>query len=468
MKQVFVPRPWQPPMIEHLHRHRRCALFAAMGSGKTSATLIGLDGIELMDEAPGLIIAPLRVARDTWPKEMENWSNLAGQEIVPIIGNVTDRYRALAKKAKWYAINYDNLVWLYDHLGKKNWPFRTIVADESTRLKGHRGSLSHGLRGGKRTNALAKVAWLAQVERFIELTGTPAPNGLKDLWGQLWYLDQGQRLGTSYTAFTERWFQRDWDGHGITPFPHSQEQIQERIRDICLTIDPRDYIDISDPIETDIVVQLPDRAMDIYREMQKKMFIELEHDLGGHEIEAVHAAARTNKCLQIAAGSVYHDKEGNFVELHHAKLEALESIREEANGMPLLVSYIFRSDLDRLKKHFPQLRHIDEVDMDDWNAGRVPMMAAHPASAGHGLNLQHGSNILVDFSSGWDLEYDDQIIERIGPMRQFQSGYDRPVYRYRIMAEGTVDYLVKERRRSKRSVQQILLEAMKRKEKINA
>jgi SNF2 family DNA or RNA helicase len=468
MKQVFVPRPWQPPMIEHLHRHRRCALFAAMGSGKTSATLIGLDGIELMSEAPGLIIAPLRVARDTWPKEMENWSNLAGQEIVPIIGSVTDRYRALARKAKWYAINYDNLVWLYDHLGKKNWPFRTIVADELTRLKGHRGNLSHGLRGNKRTTALAKVAWLSQVERFIGLTGTPAPNGLKDLWGQIWFLDQGERLGTTYDGFKQRWFQRSHSGHGIEPLEFAQEQIQDRIRDICLTIDPRDYIDISHPIETDIVVQLPDRAMDIYREMQKKMFIELEHDLGGHEIEAVHAAARTNKCLQIAAGSVYHDREGNYVELHHAKLEALESIREEANGMPLLISYIFRSDLDRLKKHFPQLRHIDEVDMDDWNAGKVPMMAAHPASAGHGLNLQHGSNILVDFSSGWDLEYDQQIIERIGPMRQMQSGYDRPVYRYRIMAEGTVDYLVKERRRSKRSVQQVLLEAMKRKEKINA
>jgi SNF2 family DNA or RNA helicase len=450
MKQVFTPRPWQPAMIDHLHSHQRSALFASMGSGKTSATLIGLNGIELMDEAPGLIIAPLRVARDTWPKEMERWANLAGQEITPIIGTATERFQALAKKTKWFTINYDNLQWLIEHLGMKRWPFRTIIADESTRLKGYRGR-----GGGKRTQALAKVAWLPQVERFINLTGTPAPNGLIDLWGQLWFLDQGKRLGTTFTGFKERWFQRGWDGHSVEPFAFAQEQIQERIADICLTIDPRDYMQIDDVIERDVVVNLPDRAMDIYREMEKRMFV-------GHEIEAVHAAARTNKCLQIAAGSVYHDKEGNYAELHTAKLEALDSIREEANGMPLLISYIFRSDLERMQRHFPQLKHIDEVDEDDWNAGRVSMMAAHPASAGHGLNLQYGSNILVDFSSGWDLEYDQQIIERIGPMRQMQSNLDRPVYRYRIMAHGTLDYMVKARRSTKRSVQDILLDAMKR------
>jgi SNF2 family DNA or RNA helicase len=299
------------------------------------------------------------------------------------------------------------------------------------------------------------------------LTGTPAPNGLKDLWGQLWYLDQGQRLGQSFTAFKERWFQRSWDGHSIEQLPFAQKQIQERIADICLTVDPRDWIDITDPIETDVVVELPDKVMDQYREMERKMFLELEHELGTHEIEAVNAAARTNKCLQIAAGFVYHESGDGFTELHDAKLQALDSIREEAGGMPLLISFSYRQELAMLKRHFPQLRHIDEVSEKDWNAGRVPMMAAHPASAGHGLNLQDGSNILVDFSSGWDLEYDQQIIERIGPMRQWQSGHDRPVFRYRIMAHRTVDYLVKERRESKRSVQQILLAAMK-KEKVNA
>jgi len=280
------------------------------------------------------------------------------------------------------------------------------------------------------------------------------------------FVDQGERLGTSYTSFKERWFQRSFDGHSIDPLPFAQEQIQDRIRDVCLTVDPRDYIDIDEPIEVAIEVELSPKVMDTYRSMERKMFIELSHDFETHAIEAAHAAARTSKCLQIAAGFAYNEV-GDAIPIHDEKLAALDSIREEANGMPLLVSYIFKHDLVMLKKKFPQLKHIDEVDTGDggdWNKGHVPMMAAHPASAGHGLNLQWGSNILVDYTSGWDLEYDDQIIERIGPMRQYQAGLSRPVYRYRIMAHRTADFLVKQRRETKRTVQSILLEAMKRKE----
>lgn len=447
-------------MMDHVIENPRCALFAAMGSGKTGAILHALRGIGALDQAPGLILAPKRVARDTWPGEVHKWSSLAGTEVTPIVGSQTERFQALALGSQWFSTNYEQLPWLQKHYGR-NWPFRTIIADESTRLKGMRAAG----QGGQRTNALARVAWLPQVERFVELTGTPSPNGLKDLWGQLWYLDKGTRLGTTYTGFMARWFQKDFNGHGVEPTQWAQPQIQDRIRDLCLTVDPRDWIDIADPIETDVVVRLPDKAMDYYRKMERQMFMELEPLLGGHEVEAVNAAARTNKCLQIAAGFVYHEGEGGLAELHDAKIEALDSIREEANGMPLLISYSFRHELALLKRHFPQLRSINEVDCTDdgeWNKGKVPMMAAHPASAGHGLNLQHGSNILVDFSSGWNEEYDSQIIERIGPMRQYQSGLDRPVYRYRIMAEGTVDFLVKARRQSKRSVQSILLEAMKK------
>jgi uncharacterized protein YuzE len=312
------------------------------------------------------------------------------------------------------------------------------------------------------------VAWLPKIERFIELTGTPSPNGLKDLWGQMWFLDRGERLGRTHDAFMSRWFRPARDGYGVEPFDHSQDQIQDRIRDLCITIDPGDYISIDKPIEQVIEVELPAKAREQYREMERKMFLELQKLGNLIEVEAVHAAARTNKCLQIAAGFVYHDDEdgaASFTELHTAKLEALESIVEEAAGMPILVSYMFKQELAMLKRHFPQLRSIDEVDTSDegpWNKGRIPMMAAHPASAGHGLNLQMGSNILVDFSSGWNLEYDDQIIERIGPMRQYQSGLNRPVYRYRIVAADTVDEMVMDRRKMKASVQQILLNAMKR------
>ena len=448
-------------MMDHIAEHPRCAVFAAMGAGKASATLIGLSALDLLDEGPGLILGPKRVAKDVWPGETEKWDQLSGVDVIPILGTPQQRAIALTKKSLWYSINYENVPWLLDWIGRDKWPFRTIVADESTRLKGARAMG----QGGKRTNALAKVAFLPQVKRFIELTGTPAPNGLKDLWGQMMYLDGGKRLGASYTAFKERWFGRPLNGYGIEPFPFAQEQIQDRIRDICLTVDPKDYIDIDEPIESDIVVELPPSVMDTYRTMERKMFLELEHDMATHEIEAVHAAARTNKCLQIAAGFVYND-EHEAIPLHEEKLDALDSIREEANGMPLFISYVFQHDLAMLKRKFPQLRHIDEVDTTEhgeWNKGRVPMMAANPASAGHGLNLQWGSNILVDYSSGWDLEYDDQIMERIGPLRQYQAGLNRPVYRYRIMAHRTADYLVKKRRETKRSVQSILLEAMKRK-----
>jgi hypothetical protein len=457
----FDPRPWQPPMMDHIIEHKRCAVFAAMGSGKGGATLHALQGKELIDEGPGLILGPRRVAVDVWPDEARKWDTLAGCEVV-YLGQPREGFKALGLDRPWFSLNYENIPKLVEHIGKGRWPFRTIVADESTRLKGAR-AMGHG---GQRTNALSKVAFLPQVQRFIELTGTPAPNGLKDMWGQVWYLDRGERLGHTHTAFMARYFQRGFDGYSVEPLPFAQEQIQAKIKDICLTVDPRDYIDIAAPIESDVVVELPAKAMDVYREMERKMFLELEHDFARHEIEAVHAAARTSKCLQIAAGFVYN-AEKQAIPIHEAKLEALDSIREEANGMPLLVSYTFVEDLAMLKRKFSQLKHIDEVDTTEggeWNRGKVPMLAANPASAGHGLNLQWGSNILVDYTSGWDLEYDDQILERIGPMRQYQAGLNRPVYRYRIMADRTADFLVKRRRETKRSVQDILLEAMKRKE----
>jgi SNF2 family DNA or RNA helicase len=456
-------------MMDHIARHDRCAIFAAMGSGKTGAVLHALRGIEPMEQAPGLILGPRRVAvgRDSkdqgvWKNEIGKWSSLAGIDVTPIRGTPAQREKLLKQDTPFHAINYEQLPWLVETLGgREGWPYRTIVADESTRLKGARAMS----QGGQRTNALAKVS--PRVQRFIELTGTPCPNGLKDLWGQMMYLDGGARLGTSFTAFRERWFGRSFDGHSIDPFPFAQEQIQERIKDICLTVDPKDYgVDVGEPIEQDIEVELPAKSMDMYREMERKMFLELEHDLKVHEVEAVHAASRTNKCLQIAAGFVYN-AEREAIPIHEEKLDALDSIREEANGMPLLVSILFIEQFEMLKRKFPYIKHIDEVDTSDngeWNKGHVPMMAAHPAGAGHGLNLQWGTNILVDLSSGWDLEYDQQIIERIGPMRQYQAGLNRPVYRYRIMASRTVDYLVKLRRKTKRTVQDILIEACKRKE----
>ena len=764
----FVPRPWQPAMLDHIAQHPRCAVWAAMGSGKTVATLAALQGLDLLDEGPALIIAPKRVAQQTWPKEAKKWSNLDVhvQALTGIDSMKLDQFNRNGGKG-FFTTNYEqipNIVRLFDP-----WPFKTIILDESTRCAGYRTR-----QGTKRMQLLAKVAWLPQVKRLIQLTGTPAPNGIKNVWGQLWFLDQGQRLGKTYNAFSSRWFAPSWDGYGIVPFKHSQGEIQDRISDLCITIDPRDYMDVSEPIETIIEVELPHEARKLYREMERAMFFELSADGVDLEVEAFGAASRINKCiaegteiltnrgwlpieqyqdgdllwdgidwvncyglvcqgyksvvdcrgvsmtadhrvlttegwreaqeildgdasgrpyrtdirlpdsaasrgqhyrgfqesalemplrmrqrdaadwhqlaavesrseevlrlqarrdaprcmgdtrhdrpsgvgdvgkyevalskpegqglsqlrsardtgvravaafrqllgrhaehlsrwlddrangqqprllaeelplaitnsaeqqssqqrddrhadrqnhsgasgaslrlqsdhtsqenregldgrtttatsvkkvydlvdcgprhrftvrnhdgcafvvhncLQIANGFCYYGEESNWAPLHEAKLDALESIVEESNGMPLLVSYQFKTDLLMLKKRFAKGRTLDEVTEDEWNEGKVPMLFVHPKSAGHGLNLQWGSNILVDYSSGWDLESDLQVIERIGPMRQFQAGLDRAVYRYRLVALNTVDEMVAERRSTKASVQDILLSAMKR------
>ncbi len=445
-------------MADHLNAHARCALWAKMGAGKTGVTLRALRFAGAMDEAPVLIIAPLRVARDAWPSEAEEWEGLEHVKVIPILGGQTARFQRIAEPGNFYSINFEMLPWLVAHWGK-NWPYKTVVVDEATKLKGHR----QAGQGGERTNALAKVAH-RYVERFIELTGTPSPNGIKDLWGQLWFLDEGKRLGTSYdTGFKQRWFQRSLSGYGVDPLPFAQEQIQAAVSDICLTVDPADYLPLQPVIETDIRVTLPVKARAAYTEMEKRMFLELEHSFGVHEIEAHNAAGRTNKCLQLAAGAVYYDDRQSWEAVHDEKLDALAEVFEEACGAPVLISYIFQSDRARILKRFPFVATTDTKDfVKRWNKGELPGLAVHPASAGHGLSLQHGGNILVDFTSGWDLEYDDQVIERLGPVRQYQSGYDRPVYRYRIIADRTVDDLVRERRKSKRSVQDILLEAMKR------
>lgn len=241
----------------------------------------------------------------------------------------------------------------------------------------------------------------------------------------------------------------------------AQEQIQDRIRDICITIDPRDYIDVPDPIHNKIVVELPAKARAMYKQMEREMFLQIRE----HEIEAVHAASRTIKCLQLANGAIYLDKERTLWEpVHEAKIEALESVIEEAAGMPVLVAYHFRTDLERLKKAFPMGVEFDDnpATEDAWNEGRYPVMFIHPASGGHGCNLQWGGNILVFYGLWWDMELYSQVIERIGPMRQYQSGLHRMVYVHHIVAENTVDEDVLLRHASKASVQDVLLAAMKR------
>lgn len=459
MRQVWTPRAYQRPTIDHQTDLKRQAVFAGMGMGKTVATLTTMDHLFLSGEAtrPALVLAPVRVARSTWPDEAAKWQHLSAIEVQPVVGDLAERTRALSNtNANIFTTNYEQLPWLVKHFKGKPWPFGTVIADESTRLKGFR------LRqGGARAQALAQIAH-TKVDRFMELTGTPSPNGLKDLWGQMWFLDAGQRLGRTWTGFAERWFRPAHDGYGLEPLPFAQEQIQDKLRDLCLSLEAKDYFNLAEPVVNIIRVNLPKKARALYDDMEKQMFMQL----GSHEVEAFGAAARTIKCLQLANGAAYVG-EGNseFVEVHDAKLQALESIVEEAAGAPVLVAYHFKSDLARLQRTFPKGRQLDAdpKTITEWNAGRIPVLFAHPASAGHGLNLQDGGNIIAFFGHWWNLEEYQQIIERIGPTRQAQAGHDRPVFIHHIVAADTVDEMVMERRDGKAEVQEILMQAMKRK-----
>ena len=450
----FTPRPYQTMITDFILEHPRCNVWSFMGSGKTVATETALDRLYAwgIETRPTLILGPLRVARDVWPYETRKWSHLGGLEVVPIIGTEAERLAALRCDAPVYTINYDNLQWLCD--GLKKWPFGTVVADESTRLKSHRL-----VRGGVRAQALSKIAF--KTKRWINLTGTPSPNGLMDLWGQQWFIDEGHRLGSSYTAFLDRWFYKPVrGGPHAKPVPkeYAQEQIQQRLADCCLTIDAKDWFNIADPIVTDVYVNLPTDAMRHYKRMEREMFIELETA----SVEAFNSAAMTIKCLQLANGAIFTAKD-KFEVVHDAKLEALDDIIEEWNGTPLIVAYHFRHDLQRLKARYPQARELKtKRDEDDWNAGNTPLLLLHPESAGHGLNLQDGGNVLVFFGHWWALEAYQQIIERIGPVRQMQSGHQRGVFVYHILARRTLDDEVMARRRTKAEVQDLLLAAMKK------
>jgi SNF2 family DNA or RNA helicase len=453
-------RPYQLQIVDHICQHPRTNLFVPMGAGKTVSVLTALDMLSLTEDVfPVLVVAPLRVARSTWPDEIEKWAHLRHLRVSVITGPAHERNRAAARAADIYCINYDNLDWL-DKLAQSfgnKWIFKTIVADEATRLKGFRTR-----QGAKRARALARYAHATP--RYIGLTGTPASNGLVDLWALAWFVDKGQRLGLTYKAFIDRWFQTIGTAAGfnlVRPLAHAQREIEDRLKDICLSIDLSEHIDMREPIHNTISVELPAKARKIYRDMEREMFAEIRK---GKDIAAFSAAAKTMKCLQLANGAVYTDEAGNWEDIHDAKLDALESIIEEASGAPVLVAYHFKSDLARLQKRFRRGRVLDAdpKTIRDWNAGKIPVLFAHPASAGHGLNLQDGGNILAFFSLNWNLEERLQIIERIGPARQAQAGHDRPVFVHNIIAKDTIDELVLQRMDGKKEIVDLIMEATRK------
>lgn len=459
MKELTI-RPCQEPMFDTITRLDRCNVFASPGTGKTSGTLMALDVLSIVDDKvfPVLVVAPKRVANTVWHREVATWGRFKGVRVSRVLGTKAQREAALKVSADIYVINPSNLKWLHETVGD-NWPFKTVVADESTFLKNHRTRFQTTPTGKTamyvdRKNASALVRHAPKTTRWINLTGTPTPNGVKDLWGQHWPIDFGEALGANFSVFKERWFKPVWgsskEQERIVPLAGAADRIVELIKPRSVLVDAYDYFDIERPIEIDIPIELPPAARKVYADIHKDSVAELIEG----SVKAVNIGAKVIKCRQIASGHVLDD-EGVARTLHTEKLAALEELRDKLAGAPLLVAYWFKEDLAAIQRKFkdavllPKEARQQEKVEDAWNRGEIPMLLVSPASAGHGLSLQHGGHHLCMYTMDWNAEYYEQVIERIGPTRQAQSGYKRLVYVHRLIATKTWEEVVAARLKDK-------------------
>jgi SNF2 family DNA or RNA helicase len=441
----LIPYPYQQAGTSFILNNERCSLHVECGLGKTIMVLNAIDALIACGERhPVLVIAPLRVAQTVWKAETQKWNQLSYLKVSAIVGTPKERLAALNAEADIYCTNYENLEWLVEAL-KGKWPFRMVVADESTKLKSHRASFRQKkdgtatlvCKGGKRAAAIARLAF-TKTKRWVNLTGTPTPQGLMDLWGQNWFTDKGAALGKTYTAFCDRWYKTGYNGFGLIMLPHAEKEIQEAIAPTTFTLRAEDYLTLGKEITNTIYVDLPPKARELYNDMERKLFIEIE----AGEIEAFSAGVRSLKLRQIAQGAIYYDEDGHHEELHNAKLEALQSVVEEAAGMPLIVVYHFKSDLERLKKTFKNAKVLDKnpKTLYDFAHSKIQMLLVHPASAGEGVDsLQYGTNIIVFFSLDWNNGLREQVTARIGAVRQVQAGFNRPVIIHRIAVRDSID-----------------------------
>lgn len=475
-RKKYTKRKYADQVNRMMFTQPRCNIFASPGMGKTVMTITALETLNVVetDVYPILVIAPKRVANTVWSQEVDEWTHLHHLKVSKMTGTPAQREAALKAHADIYVINFDNIVWLHEMLDGKTWPFKTVVVDESTRFKNLRASTRVSPKGKKflmfkggsvRANALGRNAF--KYVRHVNLSGTPAPQGLQDLWGQNWFIDFGASLGTSFETFKNRWFiyPRGADGFKskLTPMPHAEREITRRIKPHSLTLDAYDWFPIEKPREIVEYIDMPAKTRKQYNTLLRQYAAEIKED---KTITAVNAAAKTMKLLQFASGMVL-DEDKETHELHREKLDALESIFENQQGSPLLVVYHFKHDMRRIlnKFKFAEVLSSNEKKQkeqeDAWNEGKIPMLLIHPASCGHGLSLQHGGHRMAFFTPWWDAELHDQVIERIGPTRQYQSGYKRAVDIYYILARKTVDETVLQVLKNKGVVQDAILEAVK-------
>jgi SNF2 family DNA or RNA helicase len=428
----YTPRPYQPPARDFFIDVPRGNLYADPGLGKTIIAGSVIDALGLEDV---LIVAPWLAVREVWAKEFQKWNQFAHLQVVPIIGDQSTREHLLRFLPRISAVNYEQLIWLYETVGQAGWPFRHVIFDESTRLAGFRIR-----KATKRANALAQVAHLGgKIDTWINLTGTPNANGYDKLWGPQWFVDGGAALGRTYEAMISRWFYASAVQKGLYRkkmlLPGAEAEITQRMRSTTCTIRAKDYFDIKDPIERTLTIDLPAPARSAYNSMQRNFYAEIEEG----KVNAVNCGVKAGKLRQFASGAVYYEDEKYGV-VHEERLEALESIVEERSGYNLFIVYQFRHELDLIRKRFKYAVEIHEPGaIEHWNKGRIAQLLAHPKSAGHAIDLQHGGHVIVYYSPISDQELYQQVLDRLGPVRQLQGGYDRPVYIDHIVARNTVD-----------------------------
>ena len=442
----YSPHNYQTYATDFIVGHPEAAVFLDMGLGKSVITLTALLDLCLdrFEIAKVLVIAPLRVARDTWTAELQKWDHLKCFTYATVIGSVSEREAALRKKAHIYLINRENVSWLIEESGFP-FDFDMIVIDELSSFKSYQA---------KRFRSLLRVR--PTVKRIVGLTGTPAGNGLTDLWAEFRILDLGKRLGRFITHYRNRYFLPD-KRNGMTvysykPLPGAEDAIYRQISDITVSMKAVDHLDMPECIFNDVTVSLSEEERQKYDTLRNDLILSLGED----EIDASNAASLSNKLSQMANGAVY-GKDKAVHRIHDRKLDALEDLIESANGKPVLVAYWYRHDLERIRARFCVREIRTPADISDWNAGKIPVAVIHPASAGHGLNLQAGGSTLIWFGLTWSLELYLQTNARL--WRQGQTA--KTVVIHRIVAEGTVDELMLKALDRKERSQNSLIDAVR-------
>lgn len=451
----YNPWPYQQHATQHLMDHPCAGLFLDMGLGKTVSTLTAI--VQLMQQRKVfkvLVIAPKRVAEDTWSTEAGKWDHTQHLSISKVLGSAKERKEALRRKADIYVVNRENVPWLIaEYQGA--FPFDMLVIDELSSFKNGQS---------KRFKALRMVR--PKVSRVVGLTGTPTPNGLVDLWPQMYLLDMGERLGKTLTGYRDRYFTpAKKNGHVVYSYKfkaaddllgadYYEKEIYDKIGDICISMKAADYLNLPERVDVQVAVRLEPEALKQYKQFERDQVLQLAE---AGEISAANAAALTTKLLQYGNGAIYDDDK-NWHEVHGAKLDALDEIVDTAQG-PVLIFYQFKHDLERIKSRLKgyQPRELNtSADIADWNAGKVPVLLAHPASAGHGLNLQAGGNIIVWFGLPWSLELFQQANARL-----HRQGQQHGVIIHMLITEGTMDPDVLQALTNKSKTQDALLAAVK-------